>query len=206
MAKLNATRTRRVLGSAARRTTRTRSLPTDLVGTVTPPPRLCIPAEPPKVPRRPPSKGNKRETLSDIARRIPIQVMRAYFNYPLRTAAQVRSIVAISRCWTSVCMVISVVSVDNGYRQDAGTSVGRRVSQDVYRSCAFTIVYRLGTGGSWSINHAYHGVMDFTLYRCSSCHKHKGASCAKAKVYMCTLHHPIGTAARFDYEWNQLVQ
>lgn len=93
MAKLNATRTRRVLGgsggSGGRRGARTRGLPTDFVGTITPPPRLCIPAEPPKVPRRPPSKGNKRETLSDIARRIPIQVMRAYFNYPLRTAAQV---------------------------------------------------------------------------------------------------------------------
>lgn len=53
------------------------------------PPRLSIPVEPPKVPRRPPSKGNKRETLADIAKRIPLQLMRAYFNYPLRTAAEV---------------------------------------------------------------------------------------------------------------------
>lgn len=54
------------------------------------PPRLSIPQEPPKVPRRPPSKGNKRETLADIARRIPVQLMRHYFNYPLRAAAEVR--------------------------------------------------------------------------------------------------------------------
>lgn len=53
------------------------------------PPRLSIPVEPPKVPRRPPSKGNKRETLADIAKRIPLQLMRAYFNYPLRTSAEV---------------------------------------------------------------------------------------------------------------------
>lgn len=51
--------------------------------------RLCIPENPPIVPRRPPSKGNKRETLSDIAHRIPVAVMRPYFNYPLRTAAEV---------------------------------------------------------------------------------------------------------------------
>lgn len=55
-----------------------------------PPPRLSIPEEPPKVPRRPPSKGNKRETLADIAKRIPVQLMRQYFNYPLRSAAEVR--------------------------------------------------------------------------------------------------------------------
>lgn len=52
--------------------------------------RLFIPENPPIVPRRPPSKGNKRETLGDIAHRIPVTVMRPYFNYPLRTAAEVR--------------------------------------------------------------------------------------------------------------------
>lgn len=52
--------------------------------------RLFIPENPPVVPRRPPSKGNKRETLGDIAHRIPVSVMRPYFNYPLRTAAEVR--------------------------------------------------------------------------------------------------------------------
>lgn len=52
--------------------------------------RLFIPETPPIVPRRPPSKGNKRETLGDIAHRIPVSVMRPYFNYPLRTAAEVR--------------------------------------------------------------------------------------------------------------------
>ena len=51
-------------------------------------PRLQIPDEPPIVPRRPPSKGNKRETLGDIAKRIPVQLMRQYFNYPLRAAAE----------------------------------------------------------------------------------------------------------------------
>lgn len=51
--------------------------------------RLYIPETPPIVPRRPPSKGNKRETLGDIAHRIPVSVMRPYFNYPLRTAAEV---------------------------------------------------------------------------------------------------------------------
>lgn len=53
--------------------------------------RLFIPETPPVVPRRPPSKGNKRETLGDIAHRIPVSVMRPYFNYPLRTAAEVRT-------------------------------------------------------------------------------------------------------------------
>lgn len=51
--------------------------------------RLFIPETPPEVPRRPPSKGNKRETLGDIAQRIPVSIMRPYFNYPLRTAAEV---------------------------------------------------------------------------------------------------------------------
>ncbi|CAM9129821.1 unnamed protein product, partial [Scytosiphon promiscuus] len=54
--------------------------------------RLFIPETPPVVPRRPPSKGNKRETLSDIAHRIPVTVMRPYFNYPLRTAAEAMNI------------------------------------------------------------------------------------------------------------------
>lgn len=54
--------------------------------------RLFIPETPPIVPRRPPSKGNKRETLGDIAQRIPVSIMRPYFNYPLRTAAEVRNI------------------------------------------------------------------------------------------------------------------
>lgn len=61
------------------------------------PPRLEIPENPPRVPRRPPSKGNKRETLADIARRIPVDVMRTYFNYPLRTAAEV----SLKGCFTS---------------------------------------------------------------------------------------------------------
>ncbi|CBN78312.1 Putative NIN-like transcription factor [Ectocarpus siliculosus] len=54
--------------------------------------RLFIPETPPVVPRRPPSKGNKRETLGDIAHRIPVTVMRPYFNYPLRTAAEAMNI------------------------------------------------------------------------------------------------------------------
>ncbi|CAM9437268.1 unnamed protein product, partial [Ectocarpus fasciculatus] len=56
------------------------------------PPRLTIPHEPPKVPRRTPSKGNKRETLADIAKRIPVELMRHYFNYPLRAAAEAMDI------------------------------------------------------------------------------------------------------------------
>ncbi|CBN74207.1 Putative NIN-like transcription factor [Ectocarpus siliculosus] len=56
------------------------------------PPRLAIPHEPPKVPRRTPSKGNKRETLADIAKRIPVGLMRHYFNYPLRAAAEAMDI------------------------------------------------------------------------------------------------------------------
>ncbi|CAN0060746.1 unnamed protein product, partial [Pylaiella littoralis] len=44
--------------------------------------------EPPKVPRLPPSTGNKRETLDDIAKRIPVELVRQYFNYPLRPAAE----------------------------------------------------------------------------------------------------------------------
>lgn len=50
---------------------------------------LNIPDSPPKLSRRPPKKGNKRETLSDIARRVPVEVIRPYFNYPLRRAAEV---------------------------------------------------------------------------------------------------------------------
>lgn len=42
-----------------------------------------------RLPRRPPQKGNKRETLQDIARRVPVEIIRPYFNYPLRTAADV---------------------------------------------------------------------------------------------------------------------
>lgn len=54
------------------------------------PPRLCIPHEPPVLPPRPLSKaGNKREILADIAKRIPVELMREYFNYPLRSAAEV---------------------------------------------------------------------------------------------------------------------
>ncbi|CAB1108416.1 unnamed protein product [Ectocarpus sp. CCAP 1310/34] len=56
------------------------------------PHRLTIPHEPPKVPRRTPSKGNKRETLADIAKRIPVELMRHYFNYPLRAAAEAMDI------------------------------------------------------------------------------------------------------------------
>lgn len=60
--------------------------------------RLFIPETPPVVPRRPPSKGNKRETLADIAHRIPVSVMRPYFNYPLRTAAEVSMIYGMIFC------------------------------------------------------------------------------------------------------------
>ncbi|CAM9660914.1 unnamed protein product, partial [Scytosiphon promiscuus] len=42
---------------------------------------------PRKIGRKPPLKGTRRETLQDIARRVPVDVMRPYFNYPLRTAA-----------------------------------------------------------------------------------------------------------------------
>lgn len=71
------------------RATNRRSRAGSVTAASLPPPRLQIPDEPPKVPRRPPSKGNKRETLGDIAKRIPVQLMRQYFNYPLRTAAEV---------------------------------------------------------------------------------------------------------------------
>ena len=69
--------------------------------------RLFIPETPPIVPRRPPSKGNKRETLGDIAHRIPVTVMRPYFNYPLRTAAEVSEHGERSY----VCMRFSVVRI-----------------------------------------------------------------------------------------------
>lgn len=51
---------------------------------------LNIPDSPPRLARRAPRKGNKRETLSDIARRVPVEVIRPYFNYPLRKAAEVK--------------------------------------------------------------------------------------------------------------------
>lgn len=41
----------------------------------------------PAVPPRP--NSNKRETLADIADRIPLEVMRKFFDFPLRTAAEV---------------------------------------------------------------------------------------------------------------------
>lgn len=72
------------------RATNRRSRAGSMTAASLPPPRLQIPDEPPRVPRRPPSKGNKRETLGDIAKRIPVQLMRQYFNYPLRAAAEVR--------------------------------------------------------------------------------------------------------------------
>lgn len=50
--------------------------------------RLNIPENPPMLL---PSTANKREALADIARRIPIPVMRPYFNYRLRKAAEVNS-------------------------------------------------------------------------------------------------------------------
>ncbi|CAM9288929.1 unnamed protein product [Scytosiphon promiscuus] len=74
--------------SASRRSRGSSTGSTDTAVAAGVPPRLAIPQEPPKVPRRPPSKGNKRETLADIARRIPVQLMRHYFNYPLRAAAE----------------------------------------------------------------------------------------------------------------------
>lgn len=67
------------------------------------PPRLTIPNEPPKVPRRTPSKGNKRETLADIAKRIPVELMRHYFNYPLRAAAEVRVCSKFYNCVRCCC-------------------------------------------------------------------------------------------------------
>lgn len=39
--------------------------------------------------RAPFQQGNTRQTLEDIARRIPVETMRPYFNYPLRLAADV---------------------------------------------------------------------------------------------------------------------
>lgn len=52
----------------------------------------------PKVPQRLPSKVNKRETLAGIAERIPIEIMKRFFDYPLRTAAEVRTWVALYVC------------------------------------------------------------------------------------------------------------
>lgn len=53
--------------------------------------RLRIPDEPPTLPPRDVSKaGSKREVLADIAKRIPVELMREYFNYPLRVSAEVR--------------------------------------------------------------------------------------------------------------------
>ncbi|CAM9642952.1 unnamed protein product [Pylaiella littoralis] len=57
-------------------------------GSVAAPPRLHLAPVPPILPRRPLSKGNKREILADIAERIPVELMRQYFNYPLRSAAE----------------------------------------------------------------------------------------------------------------------
>ncbi|CBJ30079.1 Putative NIN-like transcription factor [Ectocarpus siliculosus] len=51
--------------------------------------RLRIPDEPPTLPPRDVSKaGSKREVLADIAKRIPVELMREYFNYPLRVSAE----------------------------------------------------------------------------------------------------------------------
>lgn len=50
---------------------------------------LNIPATPPKLARRPLEKAKKRETLKEIAKRVPVEVVVPYFNYPLRKAAQV---------------------------------------------------------------------------------------------------------------------
>lgn len=68
------------------------------------------PPQPPTLPPRPPSKGNKREILADIAKRIPVDVMRRYFNYPLRSAAEVSFIfhrhISYQTCsCTHVCRV-----------------------------------------------------------------------------------------------------
>lgn len=51
--------------------------------------RLNIPKNPPMLLL--PTTLNKREKLDDIARRIPISVLRPYFNYRLRKAAEVYS-------------------------------------------------------------------------------------------------------------------
>eukprot|EP00752_Nemacystus_decipiens_P011077 g9841.t1 len=57
-----------------------------------PRPPLNLPKTPRKLGRRPPVKGHKRETLYDIARRVPLSIMREYFNFSLRQAADAMSI------------------------------------------------------------------------------------------------------------------
>lgn len=56
----------------------------------------------PKVPQRPPSKSNKRETLADIAERIPLGIMRNFFDFPLRTAAEVSTCIVL----TCICRML----------------------------------------------------------------------------------------------------
>ncbi|CAN0292374.1 unnamed protein product [Ectocarpus sp. 6 AP-2014] len=48
---------------------------------------LNLPKTPRKLARQPPLKGTRRETLQDIARRVPVEVLLPYFNFSLRTAA-----------------------------------------------------------------------------------------------------------------------
>ena len=71
---------------------------------------LNIPENPPRLPRRPPRKGNKRETLQDIARRVPVEIIRPYFNYPLRAAADVSAYWCGCECDCVVsCSVVVIV-------------------------------------------------------------------------------------------------
>eukprot|EP00903_Cladosiphon_okamuranus_P005462 g5447.t1 len=53
---------------------------------------LNLPKTPRKLGRKPRVKGRKRETLHDIARRVPVSVMREYFNFSLRQAADAMNI------------------------------------------------------------------------------------------------------------------
>lgn len=58
-------------------------------------PRHDAPYDPnyplPNVPQRLLKKSGKREKLADIAERIPLCVMRNFFDFPLRTSAEVRT-------------------------------------------------------------------------------------------------------------------
>lgn len=105
------------------RATNRRSRAGSVTAASLPPPRLQIPDEPPKVPRRPPSKGNKRETLGDIAKRIPVQLMRQYFNYPLRAAAEVRN-VCMHACVCCAGSETRVVTQHMQFRSAVGVLCG----------------------------------------------------------------------------------
>lgn len=104
------------------------------------PPRLSIPNDPPMVPRRPPRRGNCRETLDDIAKRVPLQVMCPYFNYPLSVAAKVIIEVSVSlsplssymyffhlATHTSAVVSTSKVTVHNQCWKENGNDGGVRI-------------------------------------------------------------------------------